>query len=110
MKHISIRIIILTVFAWSACFVQAAGEDRTGLYAKKTGKSQVTESLLRQTTGLYEVQSPPGEGTLRAGGTEGDPDGNPNKVPAGDSLLPVLLGTAACLLIRKYRKRRFLDL
>ena len=109
MKQITIRIIILTVFAWMACPVQAAGEDRVGLYSPKS-KSQVMEQpAVKQSFGLYET--PQAEGLLRAGGTEGDGSGNSNKeVPVRDNLLLFLLGAAAYLVIRKNSKRRFLDL
>ena len=108
MKQITIRIIILTVFAWMACPAQAAGEDRVGLYSQKS-KSQVMEQpVVKQSFGLYET--PQAEGLLRAGGTEGDGGGNPNKVPMKDNLLLLLLGAAAYLVIRKNSKRRFLDL
>ena len=108
MKQITIKIILLfIVFAWSACFAQAAGENRMGLYAKK---NQVMEPAVKESTGLYKVDAPQAEGVLRAGGTEGDPDGDPNKVPVRDNLLLLLLGAGAYLVIRKNQQRRFLDL
>ena len=108
MKQITVKIIILTVFAWTACLAQAAGEDRVGLYSPKS-KTQVTEQpAVKQSFGLYEA--PQAEGILRAGGTEGDDGGNPNKVPVRDNLLLLLMGAAAYLVIRKNSKRRFLDL
>ena len=108
MKQITIKIIILTVLAWMACPTQAAGEDRAGLYSPRS-KTQVTEQpAVKQSFGLYEA--PQTEGILKAGGTEGDQDGNPNKVPVRDNLLLLLMGAAAYLVIRKNQKRRFLDL
>jgi hypothetical protein len=107
MKQITVRIIILSVFAWSACCVQAAGENRMGLYSKK---NQVVETTVKESAGLYKTEMPQVEGLLRAGGTEGDGGGNPNKVPVRDNLLLLLLGAATYLVIRKNSKRRFLDL
>ena len=108
MKQITIKIILLfTVFTWSACFAQAAGENRMGLYAKK---NQVMEPAVKESAGLYKAETPQVEGMLRAGGTEGDGDGNPNKVPVKDNLLLLLIGAGAYLVIRKNQQRRFLDL
>ena len=107
MKQITVRIIILTVFAWTACITQASGESRTGLYAKK---NQTAELIVKESPGLYEVKAPQAEGSLRAGSTEGDDEGNPNKVPIKDHLFIFLVGAAAYFMLRKTHQRRFLSL
>ena len=108
MKQITVRIILsLIVFTWTACLAQASGESRTGLYAKK---NQTAELIVKESPGLYEVKAPQAEGSLRAGSTEGDDEGNPNKVPIRDNFLVLIIGATAYFILRKTHQRRFLSL
>ncbi|MDR0798254.1 MAG: hypothetical protein LBN18_00625 [Dysgonamonadaceae bacterium] len=104
MKQIIRKISFIILFTGSACFAQAAGESRIGLYSEKNNRTTETVSV-KESVGLYTTEAPSTDGILRAGGNEGDGDGNPNKVPAKDSLLLVLVVAAGYLFWKKKKNQ-----
>ena len=93
MKTRIIKITVLTLMLFSMPvlhFAMASGESHAGLY---NSKSDRTVSEDRSSFGIYSsnLQVPeidPGDfsgGILRAGSTEGDGSGDPNKVPVGNA-------------------------
>ena len=90
-RIIKTTIVTLMLFSMPVLpFAMASGESHAGLY---NSKSDHTVSEDRSNFGIYSynIQNPeidPGDfssGILRAGGTEGDDSGDPNKVPVGNA-------------------------
>jgi hypothetical protein len=104
MKQVIRKISFIILFVGSACFAQAANESRIGLYSEKNNRTTETTSV-KESVGLYSTEAPSIDGILRAGGNEGDGDGNPNKVPVKDSLLVVLIATAGYLVWKKKKNQ-----
>ncbi|MDR0798287.1 MAG: hypothetical protein LBN18_00795 [Dysgonamonadaceae bacterium] len=105
MKHQIIKFSIVLAFAFAPALSIVAGGDRVGLYNNEKNNTQIEQSTVSESIGVYKSNpdfDDSTDGMLRAGGNMGGGDGN--KVPAGDGLLILLLAATGYICYKKLNK------